>query len=75
MHRFLRRLWRRSPEVAARPRRARRRDPRRADLELLRKAHWAIDKVTDDMSSGRFGFNTAIAAVMELTNEISRLRD
>ena len=42
---------------------------------LVRKAHWAIDKVTGDMSSGRFAFNTAIAAVMELTNEISRLRD
>ena len=38
------------------------------DLELLRKAHWAIDKVTGDMS-GRFAFNTAIAAVMELVNE------
>ena len=42
---------------------------------LVRKAHWAIDKVTGDMASGRFAFNTAIAAVMELTNEISRLRD
>jgi len=38
------------------------------DLELLRKAHWAIDKVTGDVA-GRFAFNTAIAAVMELTNE------
>jgi leucyl-tRNA synthetase len=45
-----------------------------ADLALLRKAHWAIDKVTNDMA-GRFGFNTAIAAIMELTNECSRLRD
>ena len=33
--------------------------------ELLRKAHWAIDKVTRDMRA-RFAFNTAIAAVMEL---------
>ena len=32
---------------------------------LLRKAHWAIDKVTRDMGE-RFAFNTAIAAVMEL---------
>ena len=38
---------------------------------LLRKAHWAIDKVTRDMQ-GRFAFNTAIAAVMELVNEIYR---
>ena len=34
----------------------------------MRKAHWAIDKVTEDMA-GRFAFNTAIAAVMELVNE------
>jgi leucyl-tRNA synthetase len=40
---------------------------------LLRKAHWAIDKVTRDMS-GRFAFNTAISAVMELVNEIYRER-
>jgi leucyl-tRNA synthetase len=45
-----------------------------ADLELVRKAHWAIDKVTHDMD-GRFAFNTAIAAVMELVNDCSRLRD
>ena len=44
------------------------------DLELLRKAHWAIEKVTDDLA-GRFAFNTAIAAVMELINEVSRLRE
>ena len=56
-----------------RARRARGRSTRPAapegdDLELLRKAHWAIDKVTNDMA-GRFAFNTAIAAVMELVNE------
>ena len=43
------------------------------DLGLLRKAHWAIDKVSHDLR--RFAFNTAIAAVMELLNECSRLRD
>ena len=46
------------------------REPR----DLLRKSHWAIDKVTRDMQAG-FGFNTAIAAVMELTNEIYRQRE
>ncbi len=40
---------------------------------LLRKAHWAIDKVSNDLR--RFAFNTAIAAVMELLNECSRLRE
>ena len=39
----------------------------------MRKAHWAIDKVTNDMA-GRFAFNTAIAAVMELVNEVYRRR-
>ena len=39
----------------------------------MRKAHWAIDKVTNDMA-GRFAFNTAIAAVMELVNEAYRRR-
>ncbi|MGH2855706.1 MAG: class I tRNA ligase family protein [Solirubrobacteraceae bacterium] len=43
------------------------------DLQLLRKAHWAIDKVSTDLR--RFAFNTAIAAVMELLNESSRLRE
>ncbi|HXC23589.1 MAG TPA: class I tRNA ligase family protein, partial [Solirubrobacteraceae bacterium] len=44
-----------------------------ADLDLARKAHWAIDKVSHDLR--RFAFNTAISAVMELLNECSRLRD
>ena len=39
----------------------------------MRKAHWAIEKVTSDMA-GRFAFNTAIAAVMELVNECYRHR-
>mgnify|MGYP006197054965 CR=1 FL=1 len=45
-------------------------EPSGDDLELVRKAHWAIEKVTGDMS-GRFAFNTAIAAVMELMNELT----
>jgi leucyl-tRNA synthetase len=43
------------------------------DLQLVRKAHWAIEKVSEDLR--RFAFNTAIAAVMELLNEASRLRE
>jgi leucyl-tRNA synthetase len=42
--------------------------------ELLSKAHWAIDKATRDFSRG-FQFNTVIAAVMELVNEIYRTKD
>jgi leucyl-tRNA synthetase len=76
IHRFLGRLWRLGAQVAD----AGRREPGFAgqlegdDLELVRKAHWAIEKVTSDMA-GRFAFNTAIAAVMELVNEAYRRRD
>jgi leucyl-tRNA synthetase len=36
---------------------------------LVRKAHWAIDKVTKDIGA-RFSFNTAQSAVHELVGEI-----
>ena len=69
VHRFLGRLWRLSADAAEQggPTTPSPTTWPRDDLELLRKAHWAIDKVTHDMA-GRFAFNTAIAAVMELTN-------
>ena len=85
VHRFLARLWRLAAETAERAggkpapafERALCRRRRRAlegdDLELARKAHWAIEKVSEDMR--RFAFNTAIAAVMELLNDCSRMRD
>jgi leucyl-tRNA synthetase len=78
--RFLGRLWRLAAETADR------RDAPISgrelaelkfadgpDLELARKAHWAIEKISQDMR--RFAFNTAIAAVMELLNDCSRLRE
>jgi leucyl-tRNA synthetase len=49
-------------------------DPEGDALTIVRKANWAIDKVTADMS-GRFAFNTAIAAIMELVNELYRHPD
>ena len=76
--RFLGRLWRLSAEIAERqggspgaiaPPAALEGD----DLALARKTNWAIDKVGSDLR--RFAFNTAIAAVMELLNECSRLRE
>jgi leucyl-tRNA synthetase len=71
MFRFLGRLWRTSAEAAAELPAWPIPDELNADDErLLRKANWAIDKVTADMSE-RFNFNTAIAAVMELLNEIT----
>ncbi|MFL5893001.1 MAG: leucine--tRNA ligase [Solirubrobacterales bacterium] len=76
VHRFLTRLWRLKEEVMERT--ASGGDHGRAAdgaaLELLRKAHWAIDKVTRDIERD-FGFNTAIAAVMELVNDAYRLKD
>jgi leucyl-tRNA synthetase len=71
VHRFLSRLWTAAhdaPEAASE-------DTDGEPTALLRKAHWAIDKVTRDMHPDRFAFNTAIAAVMELVNEIYRQRD
>jgi leucyl-tRNA synthetase len=75
VHRFLGRLWRLSAEVADGTDDHPVPDELTAsDLELLRKAHWAIEKVTNDMA-GRFAFNTAIAAIMELTNTVSKQRE
>jgi leucyl-tRNA synthetase len=71
VHRFLSRLWTAAVEAAQTTSPD---DEPGSGGELLRKAHWAIDKVTHDMQAN-FAFNTAIAAVMELTNEIYRQRD
>ena len=72
MHRFLAGCGAWAPRWPSRPADAAAAAPAEPpegdDLELMRKAHWAIDKVTNDMA-GRFAFNTAIAAVMELVNE------
>jgi len=74
MHRFIARLGRLAAETAAGTERQEPpAQPAGAELELMRKAHWAIEKVTGELD-GRFAFNTAIAAVMELTNECYRLR-
>ena len=69
MARFLGRLWRLGLEVAERgpvdvP----------ADGPLVRRAHEAIAKVGDDITR-RFQFNTPIAAVIELVNEIYHVKD
>jgi leucyl-tRNA synthetase len=87
--RFLSRLWRLGREVAERTEAggshnetggssASPAEPPRIvageTRELLAKAHWAIDKVTRDIDP-RFQFNTAISAVMELVNDIYRLKD
>ncbi|MGB2874031.1 MAG: leucine--tRNA ligase [Gaiellaceae bacterium] len=62
--RFLRRLWRIVHEAA---------DAAGGgdDGPLVRRAHETIARVTDDIGR-RFVFNTPIAAVMELVNELGR---
>ena len=62
--RFLGRLWRTTLEAANKP-------ASEEITPLVRKAHQTIAKVTDDIDR-RFVFNTPIAAVMELVNEINR---
>ncbi len=80
VYRFLGRLWRLAVEIAERTEEdeegvpfVSENLPDGPDLELLRKSHWAIEKVSGDLR--RFAFNTAIAAVMELLNDCSRLRE
>ncbi len=77
VHRFLSRLWRLGSEIST----GRPLDqlgevvapsaPEGDSLTIMRKANWAIDKVTRDMTD-RFAFNTALAAIMELVNELYR---
>jgi leucyl-tRNA synthetase len=63
--RFLRRLWRIVNEVAEQA-------PASDEVtDLTRAAHRTIAKVSDDVAR-RFQFNTPIASVMELVNELGR---
>ncbi len=74
VNRFLSRLWRLCEEVEERTEPAvPGAEPAGEARELLVKAHWAIDKATRDFQRG-FQFNTVVAAVMELVNEIYRLK-
>jgi leucyl-tRNA synthetase len=69
IQRFLSRLWRAAEEAPEGPN-----EPEGQPSDLLRKAHWAIDKVTRDLGE-RFSTHTAIAAVIELVNDLYRLRE
>ncbi|MBU6210597.1 MAG: leucine--tRNA ligase [Gammaproteobacteria bacterium] len=74
--RFIRRLWKAVHEhvaqgVAGKPDLA---NLTPAQKELRRAAHQALTKVTDDIGRRRT-FNTAVAAVMELLNTVSRFED
>ena len=73
VHRFLARLWRLGDAQDAGPV-GQPPEPEGDALTLVRKANWAIDKVTGDLG-GRFSFNTAIAALMELVNDLYKFPD
>jgi leucyl-tRNA synthetase len=64
--RFLRRLWRIVNEVIEQAP-----EGEHGSTDLARAAHRTIARVTDDIDR-RFQFNTPIAAVMELVNELGR---
>ena len=77
-YRFLKRLWKlaanhveQGPAPALQPLLA---TLNPAQVELRRALHRTIAKVNDDMGR-RFTFNTAIAAVMELTNALNKAED
>jgi len=75
-HRFLQRVWRlvdrRAASLASVPAAATSRGLPPPAAELRRKVHQTIEKVTRDVET-RIQLNTAVAALMELTNEIHRL--
>ena len=74
--RFLRRFWTAVTEhiAAGEPGELDTSDLPDQQKQLRKKVHETIGKVTDDYSR-RYVFNTAIAAVMELTNDINKLND
>jgi leucyl-tRNA synthetase len=70
--RFLGRVWRLATKYAAVAREGRGQEiaaPSGLSLKLLRKLHQTIAKITLDFE-GRWHFNTCVAAIMELVNEI-----
>ena len=78
VHRFLGRLWRLAAETAERTAHRGRRlsAPERPAAMTRRCCARPTGRSTRSAATcGRFAFNTAIAAVMELLNECSRLRE
>ena len=71
VYRFLGRLWRLCSGAVSLPDEPVPSVLSGDDERVVRKAHWAIDRVTSNLGSGRFTFNSAIAAVMELLNELT----
>ncbi|SFB78072.1 leucyl-tRNA synthetase [Marinospirillum celere] len=72
-NRFLKRFWRLTHQhlLAGQPGDLDTAQLNEEQKDLRRKTHETIQKVTDDMAR-RITFNTAIAAMMELSNSLSR---
>jgi leucyl-tRNA synthetase len=72
-YRFLSRLWRLVMEIKDMPADEEGEVPSTME-DIQRKTHQTIRKVTEDIDK-RFRFNTAIAAMMELVNELYKAKD
>jgi len=70
--RFLNRVWRLCEKLKDTGHQLQDNDAEITDsmISLRRKTHWAINKVTRDFCGEHIQINTAIAAVMELVNEL-----
>jgi len=75
-YRFLKRLWKLSAEhlQTGEPPELKKDELTDAQQKLRLKIHATISKVNDDIGR-RYTFNTAIAAVMELSNALSQAKD
>jgi leucyl-tRNA synthetase len=73
-HRFLERVWRLAAPLFASSSEAMPEGLSEAETALRRKTHRTILRVTEDLDR-RMHFNTAIAAIMELVNELSAFQN
>ncbi|KPJ69350.1 leucine--tRNA ligase [candidate division WOR-1 bacterium DG_54_3] len=73
-YRFLNRVWRLVSQSASRPvNQSKKQADRQTGRQVDKKLHQTIKAVTEDIE--RFSFNTAIAKLMEFTNELSRVEE
>ncbi|MFZ5652230.1 MAG: leucine--tRNA ligase [Bacillota bacterium] len=76
-YRFLNRVWRLVAPLAGRIRSSAKPDTGRlvgVDREMHRLTHVTIKRVTEDVG-GRFNFNTAVSAIMEMVNGLNQYRE
>ncbi|AHM56466.1 leucyl-tRNA synthetase LeuS [Peptoclostridium acidaminophilum DSM 3953] len=73
-YRFINRVWRLASDIFEMDGAAASSEFTKEDKQMSYALNAAIKKVTDDVS-GRFNFNTAISALMELINEMYKYKD